>query len=183
MPKNEIPKLITRIKAVSQAVTFTAPARSSEKVISALQKAGPNWTGKFANSWIIQNKQLGLLADGTQQPGEISPVKFEIRPSRTAIKRALAAGKSVFEISNMTSYANQAADLEDFIPGPAGPEPPNVLRGERENRRGIPPSNLDPEGLDRATAPLDWFTTYASKSGTMQSDVDAAFKQVFERIK
>ena len=181
MAKNEIPKLLERIKAVSYTVAFTAPARSSEKVIDSMQKVGPRWTGRFSNSWIIQNEQLGLLADGTQQPGDPSPIKFAISPSRTAIKRALKSGKSIFSITNMTPYANQAADLEDFVAEPVGFEPDNVKRGERENKRGL--VSVFDEGPDRATAELDWFSDYAQSGGTMQSEVENTFRRIFERVK
>ena len=181
MAKNEIPKLLEKIKAVSHTVAFTAPARSSEKVIESMQKVGPRWTGRFSNSWIIQNEQLGVLADGTQQPGDPSPVKFGITPSRTAIKRALTSGKSIFSITNVTPYANQATDLEDFAAEPVGFEPDNVKRGERESKRGL--VSIFDEGPDRATADLDWFSVYAQSGGTMQSEVENTFRRIFEGVK
>lgn len=183
MAINEIPKLITKIKAVSNTVAFTAPARSAEKVISSMQEAGPVWTGRFANSWIIQNQQLGVLADGTQQAGLPSPIKFKIKPNRSAVKRALVSGKSVFSITNMVDYASQAADLADFIPAPTGFEPDNVIRGTRETKRGIPESAVSSDGPDRATAPLDWFSDYAQKGGRMQKEVETTFRGVFEGLK
>ena len=61
MAKNEIPKLIARIKVVSETVSYTAPARASEKVTDSLQQLGPRWTGLFSNSWFIQSKDYGLI--------------------------------------------------------------------------------------------------------------------------
>ena len=37
MAKNEIPRLIEKINLVAEAVSYTAPARATEKVVKALQ--------------------------------------------------------------------------------------------------------------------------------------------------
>jgi hypothetical protein len=188
MARNEIPKLINRLKIVSRALTYTAPARATEKVVKTLQVIGPRWTGLFSNSYIIKSEQYGLIADGSQQTGNPTPVLFSGGPPVSAVEKVLAAGESIFLIGNNVYYAEQATDLEGFRP----PSNKNLdlplktqIFGERKDRRGLVRTDLEglTSGPNSATAPLDWFTDYAQKGGKMQAEVETAFKSVFEKIK
>ena len=159
MAINEIPKLIEKINLVAEAVSYTAPARATEKVVKTLQAIGPRWTGLFSNSYVINAEQYGLLANGSKQEGN---------PSINSVNKVLAAGRSTFLIGNDAYYADQAADLEPFRP----PNTPNFdlplktqIIGERRDRRGLVVEDLT--GPNTATAPLDWFTDYAQKGGKM----------------
>ena len=183
MAKNEIPKLIARIKVVSETVSYTAPARATEKVVKTLQDIGPRWTGLYSNSHVIDAKQFGLLAVGSGQQGNPSPIVFNGRPSRTSVKKVLATGKSVFLIGNDAPYANQATDLEPFRPEKFTSEPPlkPVREGIRDVFRGL--RTITDEGFNNETAPLDWFTDYAQKGGKMQKEVETTFANIFNKLK
>jgi len=183
MAKNEIPKLIARIKVVSETVSYTAPARATEKVVKTLQDIGPRWTGLYSNSHVIDAKQFGLLAVGSGQQGNPSPIVFNGRPSRTSVKKVLATGKSVFLIGNDAPYANQATDLEPFRPERFTSEPPlkPVREGIRDVFRGL--RTITDEGFNNETAPLDWFTDYAQKGGKMQKEVETTFANIFNKLK
>ena len=183
MAKNEIPKLINRLKIVSRALTYTAPARATEKVVKTLQVIGPRWTGLFSNSYIIKSEQYGLIADGSQQTGNPTPVLFSGGPPVSAVEKVLAARESIFLIGNNVYYAEQATDLEGFRPEEFTSEPPlkPVREGIRDQFRGL--RTITDEGVNLETAPLDWFTDYAQKGGKMQTEVETAFKSVFEKIK
>ena len=183
MAKNEIPKLIARIKVVSETVSYTAPARATEKVVKTLQDIGPRWTGLYSNSHVINAKQFGLLAVGSGQQGNPSPIVFNGRPSRTSVKKVLATGKSVFLIGNDAPYANQATDLEPFRPERFTSEPPlkPVREGIRDVFRGL--RTITDEGFNNETAPLDWFTDYAQKGGKMQKEVETTFANIFNKLK
>ena len=76
MAINEIPKLIRKINQVAEVVSYTAPARATEKVTDSLQQLGPRWTGFFSNSWFIESKGYGIIADGSRQEGSPVPIKF-----------------------------------------------------------------------------------------------------------
>ena len=96
MAKNEIPRLIEKINLVAEAISYTAPARATEKVVKTLQAIGPRWTGLFSNSYVINAEQYGLLANGSKQEGNPTPVLFGGDPSINSVNKVLAAGRSTF---------------------------------------------------------------------------------------
>ena len=183
MAINEIPKLIARIKVVSETVSYTAPARATEKVTDSLQQLGPRWTGFFSNSWFVESKGYGIIADGSRQEGNPVSVKFAGAPPRSGVKRVLASGVSRFFIGNNAYYAEEAIDAVPFTPEPFDQKPLKKTKsGFREpgGTRGM--INLDKDGPNRQTAQLDWFPKYAA-GGNMQKEIESTFKSVFERIK
>ena len=100
MAKNEIPRLIEKINLVAEAISYTAPARATEKVVKTLQAIGPRWTGLFSSSYVINAEQYGLLANGSKQEGNPTPVLFGGDPSINSVNKVLAAGRSTFLIGN-----------------------------------------------------------------------------------
>ena len=187
MAINEIPKLIEKINLVGELVSYTAPSKATEKVVKTLQDIGPRWTGLFSNSYVINAEQYGLLADGSQQQGNPTPVLFGRRPSKSSVHKVLAAGKSTFLIGNNAYYAEEAIDAIPYTPEPFNqPDPLKDFEvGVRNpgDTRGMNPANLDPQGNNRQTAPLDWFSDYAQKGGRMQKEVETTFKNVFNRFR
>ena len=183
MAINEIPKLVEKINLVAELVSYTAPSKATEKVVKTLQDIGPRWTGLFSNSYVINAEQYGLLADGSQQKGNPTPVLFGRRPSKSSVHKVLAAGTSTFLIGNNVYYAEQATDLEGFRPEEFTSEPPlkPVREGIRDQFRGL--RTITDEGVNLETAPLDWFTDYAQKGGKMQKEVESTFKNVLSKIK
>jgi len=184
MAKNEIPKLIARIKVVSETVSYTAPARASEKVTDSLQQLGPRWTGLFSNSWFIQSKDYGLIGDGTGQPGNPRPIRITGSPPRSKVKQVIASGSSTFSIVNDIYYSQEAIDAVPYTPEPFDqPEPLKQAKsGFREpgGTRGM--KNLDKNGPNRQTAQLDWFPKYAA-GGKMQKDVETIFANIFNKLR
>ena len=100
MARNEIPKLVEKINLVAELVSYTAPSKATEKVVKTLQAEGPRWTGLFSNSYVINAEQYGLLANGSKQEGNPTPVLFGKRPSRNSVRKVLATGRSTFLIGN-----------------------------------------------------------------------------------
>ena len=184
MAVNEIPKLIKKINMVAEVVSYTAPARATEKVTDSLQQLGPRWTGFFSNSWFIESKGYGIIADGSRQEGSPVPIRFSGLPPRSGVKRVLASGVSKFFIGNNAYYAEEAIDAVPYTPEPFDqPEPLKKAKsGFREpgGTRGM--VNLDRNGPNRQTAQLDWFPKYAA-GGNMQKEIESTFKSVFEKIK
>ena len=169
---------------VAEVVSYTAPARATEKVTDSLQQLGPRWTGFFSNSWFIESKGYGIIADGSRQEGSPVPIRFSGLPPRSGVKRVLASGVSKFFIGNNAYYAEEAIDAVPYTPEPFDqPEPLKKAKsGFREpgGTRGM--VNLDRNGPNRQTAQLDWFPKYAA-GGNMQKEIESTFKSVFEKIK
>ena len=184
MAINEIPKLIKKINQVAEVVSYTAPARATEEVADSLQQLGPRWTGYFSNSWFIESKGYGIIADGSRQEGNPVPIRFSGLPPRSGVKRVLASGVSKLFIGNNAEYAEQAIDAVPFdAKGEIDQEPLKQTKsGVRfpGDTRGM--KNLDPEGPNLQTAQLDWFPKYAA-GGKMQKEIESTFKNVFEKIK
>jgi hypothetical protein len=184
MAINEIPKLIKKINQVAEVVSYTAPARATEEVADSLQQLGPRWTGYFSNSWFIESKGYGIIADGSRQEGNPVPIRFSGLPPRSGVKRVLASGVSKFFIGNNAEYAEQAIDAVPFdARGEIDQEPLKQTKsGVRfpGDTRGM--KNLDPEGPNFQTAQLDWFPKYAA-GGNMQKEIESTFKSVFDKIK
>ena len=184
MAKNEIPKLIARIKVVSETVSYTAPARASEKVTDSLQQLGPRWTGLFSNSWFIQSQDYGLIGDGTGQPGNPRPIRIAGSPPRSKVKQVIASGSSTFSIVNDIYYSQEAIDAVPYTPEPFDQPKPlkKAKSGFREpgGTRGM--KNLDKNGPNFQTAQLDWFPKYAA-GGKMQKDVETTFANIFNKLR
>lgn len=186
MAINEIPKLMRKINKVAEVITYTAPARATEKVVDSLQILGPRWTGFFSNSWFIESKGYGIIADGSRREGNPTPIIFAGLPPRSGVKKVLASGKSTFFIGNNAYYAEEAIDAVSYTPEPFDqPDPLKDFKvGVRNpgDKRGMKPSNLNEQGNNRQTADLDWFPTYAA-GAKMQKEVESTFKSVFDKIK
>ena len=183
MAINEIPKLIKKINQVAEVVSYTAPARATEEVADSLQQLGPRWTGFFSNSWFIESKGYGIIADGSRQEGNPVPIRFSGLPPRSGVKKVLASGVSKFFIGNNAYYAEEAIDAVPYTPEPFDQEPLKKTKsGFREpgGTRGM--INLDKNGPNRQTAQLDWFPKYAA-GGNMQKEIESTFKSAFEKIK
>ena len=88
-----------------------------------------------------------------------------------------------FFIGNNAYYAEEAIDavpmtIEPFDQEPLKPTQPGFR--EIGGTRGM--TNLDPNGPNSQTAPLDWFPNYAA-GGNMQKEIESTFKSVFDKIK
>ena len=155
---------------VAASLIFGGPTLCAQKVVSDLQKIGPQWTGRFANSWQIQGPQ-GQVARGTGQPGQPQQISFQSAPFtgrqalKTAYKVVFTADKVIFTISNFSPYADQARDLAPFTFDPTTSNLDSIPI-KSPPRRGLRPEGGRRGELalggrqNRATAPLDWYSNY-----------------------
>lgn len=152
----------------------SAARHAAAEIMNDLAVVGPNWSGEFANSWIADAPGVGTGSDGSY------PYTIRNTPTLPDTIAAVARNPKLL-ISNSTSYALQAMDLEEGIFINPGTEPQGniVLEGKRVGRMrtDIVPSE---EPTARATAPQDWFITYVN-GGAMRSSLATGVKIAFAR--
>ena len=149
---------------------------ASVKISNSLSSAGPLWTGKFSSAWHSIPGEKSIKGGARQQRG----TKYRYSPSdvKTKIVPKIATKKgsnySLYRIVNTLDYADQATDQQPFNPTGIIPKILNenniVARGERKVYRGEIKVG---KGNNVSTAPLDWYTTYASAK--LQKDVQVGF--------
>ena len=143
------------------------------EIMNDLAEAGPEWTGKFQDSWVAV--PIGRAASGS--PGGGYPYTLNDVPKlSTSIKETARVKK--FEIVNTQPYAEYALDLkEGKFRGIGNPAGEVVATGSRPvpGRRG----EISGTGGARSTAPLDWYTSYLNGGGmakALQDGVTFAFR-------
>ena len=143
------------------------------EIMNDLAEAGPEWTGKFQDSWVAV--PIGRAASGSTGGGYPYTLNDVPKPS-TSIKETARVKK--FEIVNTQPYAEYALDLkEGKFRGIGNPAGEVVATGSRPvpGRRG----EVSGTGGARSTAPLDWYTTYLNGGGmakALQDGVTFAFR-------
>ena len=144
--------------------TQSAARHAAAEIMNDLAKAGPVWSGEFANSWVANAPGVGSGKQGS--------FPYTIRDT-PALPDTIAATERnpKLVITNTTDYAMQAMDLEEgkfYNPGTA-PKGPVVLEGKRTGRMRTDISSTGEEPTSRATAPRDWFITYVNGGGLQKS--------------
>jgi hypothetical protein len=183
MAKGALDEVVRWLDRAAVNALYKGRARAAEQVVAELQELGPRWSGKFSNSWRISTP-TGTTAGGTGQEGNPVPVKAP-ELSGADVKNKLLG--SPFKIDNTAFYADVATDLAtgDFE-NPGKPALKPVSRGNRtKGIRGEPwpvPGTRGTEGPNRATAPLDWFTTYLN-GGSLDKAVKRAMRQTEKGFK
>ena len=177
MAKNNLNELARWADRAAVNLLYSGRARAAEKVITDLQELGPAWSGKFSNSWRISTP-TGSSSGGAGQEG--NPVSVKAPELTGADVRTKLLG-SPFKIDNTASYADVACDLKPGEFGNPGTPPLKpASRGTRvQGIRGEPWPNSNTRGTkgpNRATAPLDWFTTYVNGGG-LDKAVDEAMRK------
>lgn len=172
MARNEFKRLIESVDRFATAAFSRGPARAAEKVVAELQDAGPKWTGRFSNSWVI--------ASGSRQTEGSGSTGAAVRLSAPLLTGRELAGKPIvkYTIFNKSPYADYAQDIKEgyFWPPKDQRDPLNlgqkIYAGGRVNpsRRG----ELTGTGGARSTAQLDWFTDYA-RNGKLDKTVQLAW--------
>lgn len=141
----------------------SAARHAAAEIMNGLAESGPNWSGEFANSWIVDAPGVGKGKNGSY------PYTIRDTPALPdTIKAATRARKLV--ISNTADHAMIALDLEEgtgFVK-PGSPKGDIVLEGRRVGRMRTDIVSSDKEPTSFATAPDDWFITYL-KGGAMQT--------------
>jgi hypothetical protein len=179
MARNELQRLAQNIDRFAVAAFSRGPAAAAEKVVIDLQKAGPVWTGRFANSWQIASESR--VVAGTGAPGQPQPIGAPLLSGRELLFKPVVK----YTISNFATgpqgpYALQAMDLEPgvFINPGSSPLKP-TQQGIRTD--GIRGNLTGTQGPNRITAPLDWFTTYI-RGGVIDRTVRVSFDQATRGI-
>lgn len=152
----------------------SAARHSAVQIMNDLANAGPNWSGEFANSWTADAPGVGVGSDGSYP--------YTIRNTPTLPDTVVAVARNPkLLISNTTSYAMQAMDLEEGLFINPGTEPQGnvVLEGKRIGRMRTDIISAQ-EPTSRATATQDWFTTYVN-GGAMQNSLAEGVKIAFAR--
>jgi len=140
---------------------------AAEETVAELQALGPQWSGKFSNSWKIETRTQVSAGKGQKT----LPVVLKAPKPRG---RDVLRGNSWFvRIENTAPYAAVAMDLEEgaFSRGfyPSGP----IARGSKWDTTGggkrvgpnVPPMkrgdvNWGTNGTASRTAELDWFSNF-----------------------
>ena len=81
---------------------------TTERVVKALQKAGPQWSGEFSNSWVIKTK-----SKQSQLPTNREGFPQDIKAPRVTGRELLSGNTWLVRIENMAPYAAIAMDLEE----------------------------------------------------------------------
>jgi hypothetical protein len=143
------------------------------EIMNDLAEAGPEWTGKFQDSWVAV--PIGRAASGSTGGGYPYTLN-DVPKLSTSIKETARVKK--FEIVNTQPYAEYALDLkEGKFRGIGNPAGEVVATGSRPvpGRRG----EVSGTGGARSTAPLDWYTSYLNGGGmakALQDGVTFAFR-------
>jgi hypothetical protein len=143
------------------------------EIMNDLAEAGPEWTGKFQDSWVAV--PIGRAASGSTGGGYPYTLN-DVPKLSTSIKETARVKK--FEIVNTQPYAEYALDLkEGKFRGIGNPAGEVVATGSRPvpGRRG----EISGTGGARSTAPLDWYTSYLNGGGmakALQDGVTFAFR-------
>lgn len=143
----------------------SAARHAAAEIMNDLAKAGPNWSGRFKNSWVADapGSAVGKKANYPYKVSDVAKLKDT---------KAAAAKDIKLVVYNTTDYALIALDLKEgkFI-GKGEPKGPVVETGKRRtNDEGLGiRGDLDGAGSARSTAPLDWYLTYVDSGGLRKS--------------
>ena len=166
---------------------FTTDLRiAAEKVVSDLQEAGPLWTGRFANSWVVETSGGSRSSIGTRR-GLPKPVKAPFLTGAEVYRKP----EVKYTIYNIASYAGSAIDYEPDtftrperfpVPLQESVNPEKVKFGyRRSNIRGNLSGANDDEGPHSRTAPLDWYDNYLD-GGFIDRTISVAMKKAFKKF-
>lgn len=158
----------------------------AEKTVSDLQDAGPLWTGRFANSWVVEASD-GSRSSVSKRRGLPKPVKAPSLSGPEFYKKEPVK----YTIYNIASYAGSAIDYEPDtftrpekfpIPLQESVNPNKVKFGARnEGIRGNLSGANDTEGPNSRTAPQDWYDNYL-KGGALDKSIKVAMNRAFRKF-
>ena len=142
---------------------------TTERVVKALQKAGPQWSGEFSNSWVIKTKSR------TSLPSKRKSLPEDVKAPKVTGKEVLSGNTWLIRIENIAPYAAIAMDLEEgqfsrgfYLGGPINKSKWKQGGGRRTMmtmKRGE--INKGQGGMASRTAPLDWFANF-KKGGRLR---------------
>ena len=161
---------------------------ASVQIMRSLSQKGPYFTGSFSSSWYSYDPKKKKVGKPRQQVGsrylyKDTDVKGTIIPVRL---NKMLNEMTLYTIENTSDYVAQALDFQAYIKNPPFPKPgPDYrkgffIEGQRGNpgeEKGSPRGAVRPlstGGDHTSSAPLDWWTTYASSE--MQKDSKIGFR-------
>ena len=154
----------------------SAARHAAVEIMNDLAEAGPNWSGRFKNSWVA-DAPGSAVGKKASYPYRISDVA-KLKDTKAAV-----AKDTKLVVYNTTDYALIAQDLEEskFFPEDE-PKGPVIKEGKRRtDARGFGiRGDLAGNGGARSTAELDWFLNYIDGGGLRKSlanGIKIGFKQ------
>ena len=142
---------------------------TTERVVKALQKAGPQWSGEFSNSWTISTKSR------TSVPSKRKGLPEDVKAPKVTGRELLSGNTWLVRIENIAPHAAIAMDLEEgqfsrgfYLGGPINKSKWKQGGGRRAMmtmKRGE--INKGQGGMASRTAPLDWFANF-KKGGRLR---------------
>jgi len=176
--------LIQDLETKFYTSVYNAAKQASQAVVADLQQAGPSWSGKFSNSWEIE--EGGTSVSGNSVPGEPVAVIFPGLPKST--RKAQSTDIIVFKITNTSSYKDLAMDkVEGSFTRPTKlPQTSlgrskfdEVLQGRAGlSRRGS--TGGGGAGASSRTANLDWYPDYVN-SGRIERIIKTQLSSLVRR--
>ena len=184
--RNGFIELAEKLEAGFLAPFILGVAQSTQGVVKDLQKAGPAWSGTFANSWEIAS--ASKVTSGSGEPGApqrlLAPIltvdEYKFKP---VVK---------YYIANKAPHADYALDLREgrFFPpdgqplrNPAAAGGKTIQTGSRGpslQKRGDVTGNGDGGGT--SSADLDWYANYV-RGGGLDRSISLYMDQALRNVK
>ena len=167
---------ISQLNRYMRRKTQSVARHAAAEIMNDLAEAGPNWNGRFKNSWVADapGTAVGKKADYPYKISDVAKLKDTV---------AAVSKNPKLSIYNTTPYALYAMDLkEGKFYAKDEPKGKVVKQGTRplnEDGKGIR-GDLVGQGRSRSTAELDWFLTYIDGGGLRKS-LEAGVKIGFRR--
>lgn len=166
-----------------KSIVTRAAQYTSLEIINALAKKGPAYSGKFSSAWyaLPPGQTPGSPRQGGNSRGSLYTYNIGEVPLRPYAETFV-----YYNISNSTSYAPVALDLEEgrFFKPPFDPvKPPGTEGVTTGQRTGDYRYDVeDGTGTSISTAPQDWYDTYAG-GGEMQQSIAKGVTMAFRHVR
>ena len=158
-------KSLGQLKRDARRKAQSAARHAAAEIMNDLAEKGPNWSGRFKNSWVADapGSAVGKKADYPYKISDVAKLKDTVAAVNKDPKLV---------VYNYSPYALEALDLREgkfFAKG--DPKGPVIEEGKRRiNADGLGiRGDVSGDGNSRSTAPLDWFMTYIDGGGLQKS--------------
>ena len=143
--------------------------KGEEVIVDALQERGPQWSGRFSNSWVIRTPSRST------RPSQKRVKPEKVKAPQVTGREVVFKNSWLVSIENVAPYAAIAMDLEEgqfsrgfYLGGPINKSKWKQGGGRRTMmtmKRGE--INKGQGGMASRTAPLDWFANF-KKGGRLR---------------
>lgn len=175
---------MARKKSAAQLIreaTQRAVRETAASIMNDLAEAGPEWSGRFKNSWIADSPGYG---GSLGKKGKYPYTVDDVAKLKTTIKATEATPVKI-RITNTAPWALYAMDLREGQFRAIGEQKGvTVRRGKRnldDNGVGLR-GDLGGTGTNISTAPKDWYMTYINGGGlkrAVESNIRFGFRRAF----